>query len=327
MDSRSALIILLTVFAVSGGFYALVYPYLSGEAAAEKRREQVATKLGQRRGPGERLVDVAARRKQVADSLKEVEQRNAEKSKVSVETRIAQAGLSLSRTNFFVISGVMGAFFGILLFLFSDSLLIALAGPVIGGFGLPNFVLKFLAKRRLKKFADEFPNAVDVIVRGVKAGLPLNDTLRMIATEGHEPVRSEFRQIVEALALGLTVSEAVERLPQRIPTAEANYFAIVIVIQQKAGGNLGEALGNLSTVMRERKKMRDKVKALSAEAKASAVIIGALPIIVGVLLTFTNRQFIEMLWTTKQGRFMLVIAALMEVTGSFVMKKMIDFEV
>ncbi len=327
MDFRSALIILLTVFAVAGGFYVLVYPYLTGEAAAEKRREQIASKSGARRAPGERSVDAAARRKQVADSLREVEERNANKAKVSLETRIAQAGLNLSRNNFLLISGALGIVFGLLLFVLTRNPLIALAGPAIGGFGLPNFALKFLANRRLKKFTKEFPNAVDVIIRGVKASLPLADTLRMIASEGHEPVRSEFRQIVESQTLGLTVSEAVERLPLRIPTPETNYFVIVISIQQKTGGNLGEALSNLSVVMRERHKMRDKVKAFSAEAKASAMIIGLLPMIVTFLLYLTSPHFIELLWTTKQGRGMLVVAALLEAGGAFVMKKMIDFEV
>ena len=327
MDIRSAFIILLTVFTVAGGFYVLVYPYLTGEASAEKRREQIASKTGSRRTPGERPVDAAARRKQITDSLREVEERSAEKAKVSLETRIAQAGLTLSRSQFFMISGGLAIFFGLLLLLVSRNPLIALAGPVIGGFGLPNFALKFLANRRLKKFTQEFPNAIDVIIRGVKAGLPLGDTLRMIASEGHEPVRSEFRQIVESQTLGLTVSEAVERLPARIPTPETNYFAIVVSIQQKTGGNLGEALTNLSTVMRERKKMRDKVKSFSAEAKASAAIIGLLPVIVAFLLYLTSPHFIELLWSTKQGRGMLVIAALLEAGGGFMMKKMINFEV
>ncbi len=327
MDIRSALIILLTVFTVAGGFYVLVYPYLTGEAAAEKRREQITSKAGPRRAPGERSVDAAARRKQIADSLREVEERSTEKAKVSLETRIARAGLNLSRNNFFMISGALGIFSGLLIFMVTRNPLAALAGPVIGGFGLPNFVLKFLANRRLKKFTHEFPNAIDVIIRGVKAGLPLADTLRMIASEGHEPVRSEFRQIVESQTLGLTVSEAVERLPLRIPTPETNYFVIVVSIQQKTGGNLGEALGNLSTVMRERKKMRDKVKAFSAEAKASAVIIGLLPVIVAFLLYLTSPHFIELLWTTKQGRGMLVVASLLEAGGAFVMKRMIDFDV
>ena len=129
--------------------------------------------------------------------------------------------------------------------------------------------------RRMKKFIVEFPNAVDVIIRGVKAGLPLGDCIRVIAAEAAEPVRSEFRRIVEAQAIGLSVAEAVEKLHDSVPIAEANFFSIVINLQSKSGGNLSEALGNLSRVLRDRKKMALKIKAMSSEAKTSAGIIGA----------------------------------------------------
>ena len=138
------------------------------------------------------------------------------------------------------------------------------------------------------KFVNEFPNAVDIIIRGVKAGLPLGDCLRVIASESPEPLRTEFRRIVEAQAVGLSVTEAVERIGERVPVTEANFFAIVIGIQQKAGGNLTEALTNLSRVIRERKKMKAKVKAVSSEAKTSAGIIGALPFIVGFFVYITT---------------------------------------
>ncbi len=331
MDIRSLIIVLLVVVCVAGGFYVFVFPYLSGEALAEKRHNQVASNAGGRRGGGgggvERVVDAAQRRKQVVDSLKELEQRNAEKTKISLETRIAQAGLDLNRTQFIMASAGSAVVMTLLLLLISGSLPIALAGIAIGGFGLPNFVLKFITNRRLKKFGIEFPNAIDVIIRGVKAGLPLNDCVRIIASEASEPVRSEFRQVVEAQTLGLSIAEAIERMPQRIPTAEANFFAIVIAIQQKSGGNLAEALGNLSRVLRERKKMRDKVKAISSEAKASASIIGALPVIVATLVYITSPQYISMLWTTDTGRVVLAICGIVMGIGIFIMQKMIAFDI
>ncbi|WP_298427771.1 type II secretion system F family protein [Rhodoblastus sp.] len=327
MDLRSLLIILLSVVAVAGAFYALVFPYLTGEAVAEKRQAQIVAKVGGRRTGAERIMDAAARRKQVSDSLKEIEQRSAEKNKISLETRIAQAGLDISRMHFFGISGVLAAITTILLFVITRSPVMAMAGLLIGGFGLPNFWLKFTTGRRLKKFTNEFPNAIDVIIRGVKAGLPLNDCIRIIASEAAEPVRSEFRQVVEAQSLGLTTSDAIERMPTRIPTPEANFFAIVIAIQQKSGGNLAEALTNLSRVVRERKKMRDKVNAISSEAKASAMIIGSLPIVVALLVYITSPHYIELLWTTDTGRMVLAVCALVMMTGSFIMKKMIAFDI
>jgi tight adherence protein B len=330
MDIRSILIIVLVVFSVAGGFYVFVFPYLSGEAAAERRQSQIVSGSGGRRGGGvgvERIVDSATRRKQVTESLKELEQRNAEKTKISIETKIAQAGLDLTRTNFIVASAVSAVVVTLLLLMITGSLPIALAGVPIGGFGLPNFILKFITNRRMKKFGNEFPNAIDVIIRGVKAGLPLNDCIRIIAAESAEPVKTEFRQVVEAQTLGLSIAEAIERMPQRIPTAEANFFAIVIAIQQKSGGNLAEALGNLSRVLRERKKMRDKVKAISSEAKASAGIIGALPIVVALLVYITSPQYISLLWTTDTGRMVLAICVVVMGIGVFIMQKMIAFDI
>ena len=137
------------------------------------------------------------------------------------------------------------------------------------------WLLKFLKKRREAKFLDAFPDAVDIIVRGIKAGLPLLDSLRVITTEAPEPLKSEFRAIVETQTVGMPIGEACAKLYERIPVAEANFFGIVISIQQKAGGNLSEALGNLSSVLRDRKKMKAKIQAMSMEAKASAAIIGA----------------------------------------------------
>ncbi len=161
--------------------------------------------------------------------------------------------------------------------------------------GLPNLVLSRLRMRRINKFVDIFPNALDIIVRGVKAGLPLGDTLRIIANESPEPVRSEFRKLVEAQALGLPLPEAAEKLAERVPISETNFFSIVIGIQSKSGGNLSEAIGNLSRTLRERKKMKGKIKAMAMEAKASAAIIGAVPFVVTTLLYLSSPKYISLL--------------------------------
>ena len=163
-------------------------------------------------------------------------------------------------------------------------------------------MLSFLKKRRENKFLNAFPDAVDVIVRGIKAGLPLLDCLKMIAIEAPEPVSSEFRAILETQAVGMPLGEACGKLYERMPLPEANFFGIVISIQQKAGGNLSEALGNLSRVLRDRKKMKAKIQAMSMEAKASAAIIGALPIAVMMLVYITSPHYIELLWTDPLGR-------------------------
>jgi tight adherence protein B len=206
-------------------------------------------------------------------------------------------------------------------------MILGLATIGIGAVGVPRWTLAFLSKRRLNKFINVFPEAIDIIIRGIKAGLPLGDCLRIIASEAAEPVRGEFRQIVETQALGLPVSEAVERLAMRVPTSETSFFAIVISIQQKAGGNLSEALANLSTVLRERKKMKGKIQAFSSEAKASAMIIGSLPFAVGGMVYLTSPKYISLLWTTSTGEVVLVGAGLWMAIGIFVMRNMINFEI
>jgi len=192
--------------------------------------------------------------------------------------------------------------------------------------GLPNLVLSRLRMRRINKFVDIFPNALDIIVRGVKAGLPVGDTLRIIANESPEPVRSEFRKLVESQALGLPLPEAAEKLAERVPISETNFFSIVIGIQAKSGGNLSEAIGNLSRTLRERKKMKGKIKAMAMEAKASAAIIGAVPFIVTLLLYLSSPKYISLLWLTQHGRIVAAIACFWMSIGVVMMRKMISFD-
>jgi tight adherence protein B len=208
----------------------------------------------------------------------------------------------------------------------SGAILPALGVAFAAGFGVPRWLLSFLKKRREKKFLEHFPDAVDVIVRGIKAGLPLLDSLKIITMDAQEPIKSEFKSIVETQTIGMPIGEACGKLYERMPLPEANFFGIVISIQQKAGGNLSEALGNLSRVLRDRKKMKAKIQAMSMEAKASASIIGALPICVGTLVYLTSPDYISLLWTADLGRIMIACCACWMALGVFVMKQMINFD-
>jgi len=194
------------------------------------------------------------------------------------------------------------------------------------GLGLPRWVLGFLKKRREKAFLKALPDAVDVIVRGIKAGLPLFESIKVVATDSPEPLKSEFRAIIETQTIGMPLGEACARLYDRMPLPEANFFGIVVAIQQKSGGNLSEALGNLSKVLRDRKKMAEKIQAMSTEAKASASIIGALPPIVMLLVWMSTPDYIALLWTHQIGQFMLVCCVVWMTIGILVMKKMINFD-
>lgn len=321
------LILLGLVALVVAGLAFLLMPYLTGNIRGERRAQALVRGSGARNALGDRAAELAQRRKQITESLKDLDNKSNDKKKLSLEARMSQAGLEWTRSKFYMISLISGGVGGLLLFIISGSPIYGGAGLVIGGAGFPNWLVNFLRKRRMKKFVEEFPNAVDVIIRGIKAGLPLGDCIRIIASEANEPVRSEFRKIVEAQTVGLSMSEAVDRLPDSIPTAEANFFAIVINIQQKAGGNLSEALGNLSKVLRERKKMKLKIQAMSSEAKASAGIIGSLPFIVSGMVYLTSPGYMELLWTTSSGRTVMAVCGFWMFIGVMSMRKMIAFDI
>jgi tight adherence protein B len=303
--------------------YVFLYPSLSGERKAEQRMQSVTkTEPLARvsRGPQK------SRRDLVESSLKDFDERHKKSKRVPISVRIVRAGLSWSKRQFIIISAFIGLIMAFLGFLSGTGLLGAAGLGFAGAFGFPRWLLSFLRKRREAKFIDGLADAVDIIVRGVKAGLPLGDCIKMITMEAPEPLKTEFRLIMETQAIGIPLGEACGKLYERTPLPEANFFGIVVAIQQKAGGNLSEALGNLSKVLRDRKKMRAKIQAMSQEAKASAAIIGALPIAVMILVYITSPQYISLLFTHPTGHIMLAGSAVWMTMGVLVMKKMINFD-
>lgn len=323
MKLETAALAFLAATAIGGVAWVFLYPLLSGERQAEKRRASVA-----RPEPVRTSVDRTqrSRRQQVENSLKEIDDRRKKEKKVPLNTRISQAGLSWSKRKFLVISAMFGLFAFATTFVFGGGLLASAALAFAAGFGVPRWLLGFLKKRRETKFIAALPDAVDVIVRGIKAGLPLFESIKVVAADAPQPLRGEFLAIIETQTVGMPLGEACARLYERMPLPEANFFGIVVAIQQKSGGNLSEALGNLSKVLRDRKKMREKIQAMSMEAKASAAIIGSLPPVVMMLVYITTPQYIGMLWTEPVGRIMLAGSALWMTAGVLVMKKMINFD-
>jgi tight adherence protein B len=326
VNMQALALFMLVAVAIGGVAWVFLYPTLSGEQKAEKRKESVArpepmSRVSTARGGGHKT-----RREQVEGSLKEQAERSQKRKRPPLSTRLARAGLSWSKQQFFLASGGLGLGVFVLALGARVGLLPALGFGFFAAFGLPAWILSFLKKRRESRFIDAFPDAVDVIVRGIKSGLPVLECFRMIANESPEPVRGEFRSIIETQSIGLTLGEATGKLYERIPLAEANFFGIVITIQQKAGGNLAEALGNLSRVLRDRKRMKGKIKAMSMEAKASASIIAALPLAVMTLVYLTSPEYIATLWTESIGRVMLAACATWMTIGVLVMRKMINFD-
>lgn len=307
--------------------YVILDPILSGTHKAEKRKDLIAGGAKIKRDAREGLVE-ATRRKQVQDALKEMEEKSRKKKKVSMRLRLQRAGLEhLKVKTFYVLSLISALVLTLILFLFQVPIYIVALGPLVGGFGLPRYVLSYLTKKRQKVFLREFVNAIDIIVRGVKAGLPFNDCLQIITTEVGEPVKSEFINLVEQQRVGVPVDQALGKLYDRVPLQEVNFFSIVVSIQLKVGGNISEALSNLTKVLRDRHKLRAKVQAVSMEAKSSAAIIGCLPLVVMGGVSVTNPDYIKILFTHPTGHMILGGSALTMLTGVLVMRWMINFKI
>jgi tight adherence protein B len=311
MNTQTLALGFLAATAIGGVAWVFIYPMLSGEKQAESRRASIAKPEPVAKRQADK--NQRSRREQVESSLKDLEARRQKESKLSLNARLQQAG-------------IMGAVAFLVTLFAGGGILGAVGLGFAAGLGLPRWGLGFLKKRREKQFLKALPDAVDVIVRGIKAGLPLFESIKVVAADSPEPLRSEFSAIIETQAIGMPLGEACARLYDRMPVPEANFFGIVVSIQQKSGGNLSEALGNLSKVLRDRKKMAEKIQAMSMEAKASAGIIGSLPPIEMVLVYITTPDYISMLWTHPTGQVMLVGCVLWMSIGVFVMKKMINFD-
>src|SRR5712692_4229601 len=323
MNMQALALAFLAATTVGGLAWVFLYPSLSGERKAEHRRAAVA-----KSEPAARQADKTqrSRREQVEGSLKDLEARRQKEKKIPLSSRLTQAGLTMTVKKFMMISGVLAAVSFAIAMLAGGGLLADVGLAFAAGFGLPRWSLSYLKTRREKAFLKALPDAVDVIVRGIKAGLPLFESIKVVASDAPEPLKGEFLAIIETQAIGMPLGDACARLFERMPVPEANFFGIVIAIQQKSGGNLSEALGNLSKVLRDRKKMAEKIQAMSMEAKASAGIIGSLPPIVMLLVYLSTPDYIALLWTHPTGQLMLVGCVIWMSIGIFVMKRMINFD-
>jgi tight adherence protein B len=317
--------IVLAGLSVGGIVYVLVMPYLSGERAVGKRIADVAQGQTRSRTRVGVPAPLQMRRKQVQDTIKDIEAKQKAKRRVTLRPKLMRAGLNIKPRVYYILCAVSGLLGGFIALITGSSPIVSLLVAFVCGVGLPRWLLARRIKSRQAKFLTEFANAIDIIVRGIKSGLPLADCLQVIAAESPEPVRSEFIDLVEQQKVGVPLSRAFERMHDRMPLEEVNFFAIVVAIQAQTGGNLAEALSNLSQVLRDRYRLQAKVRAFSAEAKASAMIIGALPPLVMLAVYFTSPDYISLLWTNKLGQVMLIAGAVWMTIGILVMRKMINF--
>ena len=319
-------VIALAAFAVGGIAYVLLVPYLTDEHKVSRRMATASKGAAARKSRVGVPEQLSTRKRQVQDTIKELEAQQKSKKKVSMTIRLRRAGLNVPAKSFYIASAVTGVLIGIVVWISGSSPLVSLMAALAGGLGLPRWLLKYMTKRRHQKFMREFANAIDIIVRGVKTGLPLNDCLAIIAAESPEPIRGEFEDLVEKQRVGVPLAKAFERMYERIPLQEVNFFAIVVSIQQQTGGNLAEALSNLAQVLRDRQRLAGKVAAFSAEAKASAAIIGVLPPAVMLLVYMTTPDYIALLWQEQLGKIMLMASVTWMTVGVLVMRKMINFD-
>ena len=319
-----ALATMLVVLAIGGA----VFAFAGGQGQPSQKRIAALGKPGSAAAAGKNDPN-AQRKRNMATALKEFEKKQAEsKTTMTMRRRLDQAGLQgVSERNFYIASAAAGLLAGLLCFTEQQSLLfVTLPVAFAAGVGLPRWVLSFLKNRREKKFTSDFANAIDVIVRSVKSGLPTSDALRIVAQEFRDPVGGEFRKLVESMKMGVTLDQGLKKMSEDMPTTEVSFFAIVMTIQQKTGGNLSEALGNLAGVLRDRKRLQGKIKAMSSEAKASAMIIGSLPPGVAGIVYMTTPDYISMLFTERTGNLLLFGCAIWMSLGIAVMRKMINFK-
>lgn len=330
--SGQLLVMVLVFVAVGAAMVALLFPYIAGRPSGAKRLDALAqtAKASPRAGLVQRLMQEdtgVTRRKQLQESLKQIEEdQKSRKRKMTLRAMISQAGLQTSVRSFWLFSLACGAVVAVGVWFIGVPWYVAAGAGLAGGLGLPRWFLGFLRKRRQQAFLAEFAEAIDVMVRGLKSGLPVSDAMKVIAAETPAPVGPEFLEVVEGQRVGISIDQGIERMYERMPLAEVNFLAIVMAIQSKAGGNLAEALGNLSKVLRDRKRMKAKIRAVSQEAKSSAMIIGALPFCITGALAVLNPEYLTPLWETRMGNILLAGSGLWMSTGVLVMRKMINFD-
>lgn len=330
-DISDLAFIAMVAIAVGGLAIAIMFPFMRS-SAADRRIDQISSgkKEGKSNSFRSRFQEDQkdARRRQIADSLKQIEDEERQrKKKINLRTLIQQAGLDISPRTFWFFAMLCGVVLFIAPLFAGAPLLVAAGAAFVGFLGLPRWFLGFLRKRRQNTFLNDFADAIDVMVRGLKAGLPVSEAMKIIATETGPPVGPEFVEVVDGQRVGIALDQGIERMVERMPLAEVNFLAIVMAIQSKTGGNLSEALGNLSKVLRERKKMKAKIRSVSQEAKSSAAIIGSLPFVIMGALLLLNPNYLNPLFETSTGNMLLVGSGVWMTMGILVMRKMINFEI
>ncbi len=325
MILAAVLVLLLAVAVVGMGLVNSLYgPRARLERRLKNVGEGAVVVTGRDKGG---KAQAGMKRKDIEAKLKAAEQIKSRQRGYKLREKLIQAGLKTSPKRFYMWSLVSGVLSGLAVLPFGLPPYVPLLALVVGIVGLPRFILGQMVKRRIKKFTASFAEAIDLIVRGVRTGMTVSECLGVVGREMPDPIGAEFRTITEGLSIGLTLEDVMNRFCGRVPSNEARFFSIVLVTQQTTGGNLAETLAKLAGILRDRKKMRDKIRALSSEAKSSAGIIGSLPFAVGTILTFIAPDYVAILFTTDTGNWLVFAGFCVMGIGVLVMRKMINFEI
>lgn len=241
--------------------------------------------------------------------------------------RLHRSGKKWTIAQYIYTSIGIGLTVSVLIYLKTGAGLLSLGVGILLGAGIPHMALNWMIKRRTEAFTSKFPDAIELLVRGLRSGLPVTETLAVVASEVPGPVGVEFRAIVDRIKVGRTMDEALQETADRLGTPEFQFFCITLAIQRETGGNLAETLSNLADVLRKRSQMKLKIRAMSSESKASAYIVGALPFIVFFMILWINPHYIGGFFTEDR----LIVAGLGGLVwmsiGVFVMAKMVSFEI
>jgi len=241
--------------------------------------------------------------------------------------RLEMTGRDITLGRYALVSGGLAIFVAVALMMRGAPLLLGLFGGLFVGIGLPHFIVGKMITRRVNKFNSNFPDAIELMVRGLRSGLPITETLGIVAGEIQGPVGVEFRAVSDKMKIGRTMEAALQETADRLGTAEFQFFVITLAIQRETGGNLAETLSNLADVLRKRAQMKLKIRAMSSESKASAYIVGSLPFVVFTLVWFINPTYMGGFFTDQR----LIVAGLGGLVwmsiGAFIMAKMVNFEI
>jgi tight adherence protein B len=308
-------------------FLVIVYAVISGPSATKAaERRLLAVRFRHSDSTADRVE--AQMRKALAARKPKLHQIAGSESRIAaLSLRLHRTGKDWTLAQYLYSSLGLALGITVLIYLSSGALLLALGVGIVVGAGLPHMVVGFFINKRGNAFTAKFPDAIELLVRGLRSGLPIGETLGVVAQEVPGPVGEEFKLVTDRIKIGRTMEDALQETADRLNTPEFSFFCITLAIQRETGGNLAETLNNLADVLRKRAQMKLKIRAMSSESKASAYIVGALPFMVFGMIMWLNPKYMGTFFTDER----LIVTGLGGLVwmgiGAFIMAKMVSFEI